>query len=107
MSSKFLSNKTKKAIKDVVFDYKNKHDAAIKKLGISEEQYIKKVRKIRKKVFSDFEKNLSDAKQSLIDNGFKVHEAEDSKQAQKIFWRANFVNCAANHEKGSRLLPES
>ena len=54
----------------------------MQKLGLSENEYKKKVTKIRKKVFADFESNLQQAKKSFAENSFVVHEANSPEEAR-------------------------
>ncbi|MFO7807018.1 MAG: LUD domain-containing protein [Candidatus Moraniibacteriota bacterium] len=81
---KFLKEKTKKAIWNIMIPYKEKKEAAFKKIGLKESEYKNKMTEIRKKPFEDFEKNLEKAKESLENNGFKIHEAKNGQEAGSI-----------------------
>lgn len=80
----FLSDKTKKTIASVVSGYKSRRASALADLKVDENEYKEKVSALRKKTFDNFEINLAIAKNNFEKNRFKIWEAENYAEAQKI-----------------------
>jgi len=72
-----LKNKTKRSIQEIISNYKLMRRKALSDLGWQENKYKEKVSTLRKKIFSNFEKNLEIAKNNLKENGFNVYEADN------------------------------
>ncbi len=82
MKDVFLSPKNKKLLKRITLSYQKKRENSLWEKGFSQKQFQEKVRSVRQEVFNCFEENLKKAIKSLKENGFIVHWAENSNEAQ-------------------------
>jgi iron-sulfur cluster protein len=57
---------------------------SLKRVGLSEEDYKKKMQEIRKKCLNNFENSIETAKENFQKNGIVVHEARSKEDAQEI-----------------------
>ncbi len=104
--TKFFTDNTKKAIQKTIADSRKKRNIVFEEMGIKEEDFKTEVTEIRKKIFSNFEENLKEAKANFKKKGFVVHEVvktEDIKDVLKDVLKDSKVIARAKTNTGREI----
>ncbi len=82
--TEFFEDSARNAIQKTIADSRRKRNVLFDEMGIAEEDFKSEVTEIRKKIFSNFEKNLNEAKVNFKKKGFILHEAKEVKDVGVI-----------------------
>ncbi len=79
-----FNQEAKDQIRRATLNIKRSKEDSLKRVGLSEEEYKKKMQEIRRRCLNDFEFSLEKAKENFQKNGVIVHEARSKEDAQEI-----------------------
>ena len=79
-----FNQETKDQIRKATLSIKRAREDSLRRVGLSEDEYKKKIQEIRRRGLNNFEISLEKAKENFRENGIVLHEAKDEESAREI-----------------------